>query len=93
MSLVIHSTPTNPVDKTLEVVPAGLMNAIVKLPGHSGARQACRGFPGARSGEREASKKEVMFSLCPFLPAGRQGPRPSRVGGTGHLPAQETKWN
>jgi len=26
------------------------------------------------------------FILCPFLPAGRQGPRLSRQSGTGHVP-------
>jgi len=26
--------------------------------------------------------------LCPFLPAGRQGPCLSRFGGTGHVPAR-----
>jgi hypothetical protein len=30
-------------------------------------------------------EEEVSFILCPFLPAGRQGPRLSRFGGTGHI--------
>ncbi len=30
--------------------------------------------------------KELYFKLSPFLPAGRQGPRLFRFGGTGHLP-------
>ena len=40
------------------------------------AGQARRGFP----------ERNDHFILCPFLPAGRQGPRLSRQSGTGHLP-------
>jgi hypothetical protein len=47
----------------------GLKNFNVKLPAHRA------GLP----------EEEVSFILCPFLPAGRQGPRLSRFGGTGHV--------
>jgi hypothetical protein len=49
-----------------------LVSEIVKLPAHRA------GLPG----------NEISFLLCPFLPAGRQGPRLSRFGGTGHLPVK-----
>ena len=51
----------------------------MKLPGHRA------GLPGhaVASGLRA---KENSFILCSFLPAGRQGPRLSRFGGTGHVP-------
>ena len=42
-------------------------------------------LPAHRAGLPE---EEVLFILCPFLPAGRQGPRLSRFGGTGHVPAK-----
>ena len=41
----------------------------------------------AGSGEQGASKGSFV-PLCPFLPAGRKGPRLSRFGGTGHVPAK-----
>jgi hypothetical protein len=57
----------------------------VKLPAHRAGPfdkahgpEQVEGLPG----------KAYHFTLCPFLPAGRQGPRLSRFGGTGHVPVK-----
>ena len=59
-----------PFDKAIRQVHGGESNRTAHGP------EQVEGLPG----------KVYHFILCPFLPAGRQGPRLSRFGGTGHIP-------
>ena len=65
-------------------VPPDRSPLYVKLPAHRA------GLPGHPVASRMRAK-EVSFILCPFLPAGRQGPHLSRLSGTGHVPANWLK--